>query len=49
MTLPALDAASGTASGARYSDGTTTLWNTGEEVLVEVDDTVVLADCTVQN
>ncbi|WP_052049468.1 MliC family protein [Leptolyngbya sp. KIOST-1] len=45
VTLPATEA----ASGARYSDGTTTLWNKGDDVLVEVDDTVVLADCTAQN
>jgi membrane-bound inhibitor of C-type lysozyme len=36
-------------TGARYSDGTTTLWNKGEDVLVEVDNTVVLSDCTAQN
>ncbi|MGG6240526.1 MliC family protein [Nodosilinea sp. AN01ver1] len=45
ITLPATEA----ASGARYSDGTTTLWNKGENVLVEVDNTVVLSDCTAQN
>lgn len=45
VTLPATES----ASGARYSDGTTTLWNKGEEVLVEVDNTVVLSDCTAQN
>ena len=45
ITLPATES----ASGARYSDGTTTFWNKGEEALVEVDNTVVLSDCTAQN
>ncbi|PSN16280.1 hypothetical protein C7293_03490 [filamentous cyanobacterium CCT1] len=45
ITLPATES----ASGARYSNGTTTLWNKGDEVLVEVDNTVVLSDCTAQN
>jgi membrane-bound inhibitor of C-type lysozyme len=45
MTLPATEA----ASGARYSDGTTTFWNKGDEALVEVDDEVVLSECQSQN
>ncbi|TVQ10684.1 MAG: hypothetical protein EA368_07005 [Leptolyngbya sp. DLM2.Bin27] len=45
MTLPATEA----ASGARYSDGTTTFWNKGDEALVEVDDEVVLSACQSQN
>ncbi|WOD41229.1 MliC family protein [Nodosilinea sp. E11] len=45
VTLPATEA----ASGARYSDGTTTFWNKGDEALVEVDDAVVLSECQAQN
>jgi len=45
MTLPATEA----ASGARYSDGTTTFWNKGDEAMVEVNDEVVLAECQSQN
>lgn len=45
LTLPATEA----ASGARYSDGTTTFWNKGDEALVEVDDAMVLSGCQVQN
>jgi membrane-bound inhibitor of C-type lysozyme len=44
MTLPRVES----ASGARYSDGTTTLWNKGEEVMVEVDGEVVLSECVAQ-
>jgi membrane-bound inhibitor of C-type lysozyme len=29
------------ASGAKYSDGTTTLWTQGDEAFVEVDDEIV--------
>jgi membrane-bound inhibitor of C-type lysozyme len=32
-------------SGARYSDGKTTLWNRGRSVFVEVDDKIVVQDC----
>ena len=35
-------------SGARYSDGKTTFWNKGRSVLMEVDDKIVLQDCTLQ-
>lgn len=45
VTLAATEA----ASGARYSDGTTTFWNKGDEALVEVNDEIVLSECTVQN
>lgn len=45
VALPITEA----ASGARYSDGTTTLWNKGDEVLVEVDGNVVLSGCVAQN
>lgn len=44
LTLPATEA----ASGARYSDGTTTFWNKGDEAMVEIDDTVVLSGCQAQ-
>jgi membrane-bound inhibitor of C-type lysozyme len=37
------------ASGARYSDGTTTLWNKGDEALVEVNGEVILSECKAQN
>lgn len=45
ITLPTTEA----ASGARYSDGTTTFWNKGDEALVEVDDEIVLSECQSQN
>ena len=45
VTLPATEA----ASGARYSDGTTTFWNKGDEALVEVNDEMVLSECQAQN
>ena len=35
-------------SGARYSDGKTTFWNTGRTVLMQVDDKVVVQDCMLQ-
>ncbi len=35
-------------SGARYSDGTTTFWNKGDEALVEVDDEIVYQNCVAQ-
>ena len=35
-------------SGARYSDGKTTLWNKGDSVLVEVDDKIVVQDCMLE-
>lgn len=35
-------------SGARYSDGKTTLWNRGRSVFVEVDDKIVVEDCMQQ-
>ena len=41
MTLPAVEA----ASGARYSDGSTTFWEQGGEAMVEVGDEVVLQNC----
>jgi membrane-bound inhibitor of C-type lysozyme len=44
VTLPATEA----ASGARYSDGTTTFWNKGDEALIEVDDATVLSGCQAQ-
>lgn len=33
------------ASGAKYSDGTTTLWDKGGEAFVEVEGAMLLADC----
>ena len=35
-------------SGARYSDGKTTFWNKGRNVLVEVDDKIVVQDCMLE-
>ena len=35
-------------SGARYSDGKTTLWNKGRSALVEVDEKVVVQDCVLE-
>ena len=35
-------------SGARYSDGKTTFWNKGRSVLMEVDEKVVVQDCSLQ-
>jgi membrane-bound inhibitor of C-type lysozyme len=36
------------ASGARYSDGTTTFWSQGDEAFVEVNDEIVIQDCVVE-
>jgi membrane-bound inhibitor of C-type lysozyme len=36
------------ASGARYSDGTTTFWNKGDEALVEVNGEIVYQNCVEQ-
>lgn len=36
------------ASGAKYSDGTTTFWNKGEQAMVDIDGETVLSDCTAQ-
>jgi membrane-bound inhibitor of C-type lysozyme len=35
-------------SGARYSDGSTTLWNKGRSVLVEMDNKIVVQDCMLE-
>lgn len=45
VTLPRVES----ASGARYSDGTTTFWNHGDEVLVEVDGKTVYESCVAEN
>lgn len=45
ISLPATAA----ASGARYSDGTTTFWNKGNEAMVEVNGTVVFSGCQAQS
>jgi membrane-bound inhibitor of C-type lysozyme len=34
------------ASGARYSDGTTTFWNKGDEAFVQVDGETIYDACT---
>jgi len=44
IALPQVEA----ASGARYSDGTTTFWSKGDQVLVEVDGETILSDCVAQ-
>ncbi|MEB3359444.1 MAG: MliC family protein [Synechococcales bacterium] len=41
LALPSVES----ASGAKYSDGTTTLWTKGEEAFVEVNGDMVLVDC----
>jgi membrane-bound inhibitor of C-type lysozyme len=33
------------ASGAKYSDGTTTLWTKGDEAFIEVGDEIVYENC----
>ena len=35
-------------SGAKYSDGKTTLWMKGKEALVEVDGKIVMQDCQIK-
>jgi len=44
IALPQVEA----ASGAKYSDGTTTFWSKGNQVLVEVDGETILSDCIAQ-
>jgi len=44
QTLPQVEA----ASGAKYSDGTTTFWTQGDDAFVQVNDETVIDDCTVQ-
>lgn len=44
LLLPSVAA----ASGAKYSDGTTTFWEQGGEALVEVDGEIVLQNCTAE-
>ena len=36
------------ADGARYSDGTTTFWNKGDEAMVEVNGEIVYQNCVAQ-
>ncbi|MCB0228391.1 MAG: MliC family protein [Anaerolineae bacterium] len=36
------------ADGARYSDGTTTIWNKGNTLMVQVNDETILQDCVAQ-
>jgi putative lipoprotein len=45
LTLPQVES----ASGARYSDGTTTFWNKGDEALVEVDGQIVHQNCVTED
>lgn len=42
LTLPQVEA----ASGAKYSDGTTTFWNSGNEAIVEVNGEMVYQACS---
>jgi membrane-bound inhibitor of C-type lysozyme len=44
VTLPRAES----ASGARYSDGTTTFWNKGDEAFVEVNGETVYDNCVAQ-
>ncbi|MGD1941817.1 MAG: MliC family protein [Leptolyngbyaceae cyanobacterium] len=44
LTLPSVEA----ASGAKYSDGTTTFWEQGGEAMVEVDGEIVLQGCVAE-
>jgi membrane-bound inhibitor of C-type lysozyme len=44
MVLPQVEA----ASGAKYSDGTTTFWSKGDEALVEVNGEMMLQNCTAE-
>ena len=44
VTLPQVEA----ADGAKYSDGTTTFWNKGDEAMVEVNGEIVYQNCTTQ-
>ena len=41
VTLPQVES----GSGAKYSDGTTTFWNKGDEAMVEVNDETVYQNC----
>ena len=41
VTLPQVES----ASGARYSDGTTTFWNKGNEATIEVDGETLYESC----
>jgi membrane-bound inhibitor of C-type lysozyme len=36
------------ASGAKYSDGTTTLWTQGDEAFIEVGEKIVYENCQAQ-
>lgn len=44
ITLPRVEA----ASGAKYSDGTTTFWEKGGEAMVEVNGETTLQGCTAE-
>jgi putative lipoprotein len=52
VTLPGQEAVMlppvAAASGAKYSDGTTTFWEQGGEALVEIEGDIVLQGCTVE-
>jgi membrane-bound inhibitor of C-type lysozyme len=44
IALPRVEA----ASGAKYSDGTTTFWEKGGEAMVEVNGEITLQSCTAE-
>jgi membrane-bound inhibitor of C-type lysozyme len=44
ITLPQVPS----GSGARYSDGKTTLWTKGDEALVEINGKIILKDCKIK-
>ena len=45
VTLPRVES----GSGAKYSDGTTTFWNQGDEAMVQVDDETIYENCVQQD
>ena len=44
FTLPLVES----GSGAKYSDGSTTFWNKGDEAMVEVNGEIVYQDCVTE-
>ena len=44
ITLPRAES----GSGARYSDGTTTFWNKGDEAMVEINGETIYQNCVAQ-
>ena len=45
VTLPQVES----ADGGKYSDGTTTFWNKGDEAMVEVNGEIVYQNCVAQS